>query len=100
MSRLLAVALNGSRSTNEHPAIPRTAQELAGAARAPVEAGAQILHLHAYDSSGIETLTSPQKKSTGDKNSGRFFLPIIIRNPWTSLQKAKELLNLSQPGIS
>jgi uncharacterized protein (DUF849 family) len=52
MSRLLAVALNGSRSSGEHPAIPRTPQELAEEGRASVEAGDQILHLHAYDPSG------------------------------------------------
>lgn len=53
---LLAAALNGSRSSNEHPRIPRSPQELAREARAAVEAGAQIVHLHAYDPSGIETL--------------------------------------------
>jgi uncharacterized protein (DUF849 family) len=58
MSRLLAVALNGSRSPGEHPAIPRTPQELAEAGRASVEAGGQILHLHTYDSSEIETLAA------------------------------------------
>lgn len=58
MSQLLAVALNGARSPNEHPAIPRTPQELAEAARAAVEAGGQVLHLHAYDPSGVETLAA------------------------------------------
>jgi uncharacterized protein (DUF849 family) len=56
MSPLLKVALNGSRSTAEHPAIPRTPGELAREARASVNAGAGVVHLHAYDSSGIETL--------------------------------------------
>lgn len=53
---LLAVALNGSRTAAEHPAIPRTPQEIATAAQASVEAGAQIIHLHAYDAAGVETL--------------------------------------------
>lgn len=55
---LLAVALNGARSSTEHPGIPRSPQELAREARAAVEAGAQIVHLHAYDPSGIETLAA------------------------------------------
>jgi len=56
MAPLLEVALNGSRSPAEHPAIPRSPDELAGSARAAVEAGAQVLHLHAYDSNGRESL--------------------------------------------
>lgn len=56
MSPLLEVALNGSRPTSEHPAIPRTPEELASEARASVHAGAQVVHLHAYDPTGDETL--------------------------------------------
>ena len=56
MPPLLEVALNGSRSAAEHPAIPRTPPELAQASRACVEAGARVLHLHAYDEEGEETL--------------------------------------------
>lgn len=56
MSPLLQVALNGARTTAEHPAIPRRPDELAREARASVDAGARAVHLHAYDSSGIETL--------------------------------------------
>lgn len=36
--------------------MPVRPDELAQAARASVDAGAQVVHLHAYDSSGIETL--------------------------------------------
>ena len=57
MSQLLAVALNG-RSLAEHPEIPRTPTELARAAWACVEAGAQLIHFHAYDDSGEETLAA------------------------------------------
>jgi uncharacterized protein (DUF849 family) len=53
---LLQVALNGSRTPAEHPAIPRTTDELAGAARACVAEGARVLHLHPYDVDGVETL--------------------------------------------
>jgi uncharacterized protein (DUF849 family) len=52
---LLAVALNGSR---EHPGVPRTPSELAAAARASVDAGARVLHLHPFDAAGRETLAA------------------------------------------
>jgi uncharacterized protein (DUF849 family) len=50
---LLQAALNGDR---EHPAMPRTPEELAAQAREAVEAGARSLHLHPYDDHGRETL--------------------------------------------
>jgi len=53
MSPLLEVALNGSR---EHPRVPRTPGQLADDARAAVEAGARVIHLHAFDDGGRETL--------------------------------------------
>jgi uncharacterized protein (DUF849 family) len=49
---LLQAALNGDR---EHPAVPRTPDELASEARASVDAGARVLHLHPYDSDGRQT---------------------------------------------
>ena len=49
---LLQVALNGDR---EHPALPRTPEELASEARASVDAGARVLHLHPYDGDGRQT---------------------------------------------
>jgi uncharacterized protein (DUF849 family) len=52
---LLEAALNGHRSPAEHPAIPRTPAELAREARASVDAGADVLHVHAYNA-GQETL--------------------------------------------
>jgi uncharacterized protein (DUF849 family) len=55
---LLEVALNGSRLPDEHPRIPRTPDELAAEARASVDAGAQVLHLHPYDAAGRETLVA------------------------------------------
>jgi uncharacterized protein (DUF849 family) len=45
--------LNGS---SRHPAVPRTPDELARAAKACVEAGAGALHLHAFDDGGRESL--------------------------------------------
>lgn len=53
--RLLQAALNGDR---EHPSAPRTPEELAAEARAAVDAGARVLHLHPYDELGRETLAS------------------------------------------
>jgi uncharacterized protein (DUF849 family) len=40
---------------DEHPWIPRTPAQLATTARAVVDAGAQVLHLHLYDPDGRET---------------------------------------------
>ena len=53
---MLQAALNGARTDDEHPAIPRTPHELAEAAAGAVREGAQALHLHAYDEDGRETL--------------------------------------------
>ena len=52
---LLEVALNGSRPSSDHPALPRTPVELASAALSAVQAGAGAVHLHVYDDSGAET---------------------------------------------
>jgi uncharacterized protein (DUF849 family) len=52
---LLQAALNGGR---EHPAMPRTAKELAREARGAVDAGARALHLHPVDADGRETLAA------------------------------------------
>src|SRR5436190_6385209 len=56
---MLQVALNGHRSPDEHPAIPRTPEELAREARAAVDAGADVVHVHAYDGDQ-ETFESQQ----------------------------------------
>ncbi len=58
MPILLQAALNGSRSRSEHPAIPRTPDELVRDARAAVEAGAEAIHVHAFDPTGAETLAA------------------------------------------
>jgi len=54
----LKACLNGGRSREEHPAVPRTADELAAEAAAAVQAGARIVHLHPYDAAGAETLAA------------------------------------------
>ncbi len=52
-SIFLQAALNGDRI---HPAAPRTPTAIAEAARAAVDAGAQSVHVHAFDDVGRETL--------------------------------------------
>ena len=52
---LLQAALNGDR---EHPAVPRSPEELASEARAAVDAGARSVHLHPYDGNGRQTLAA------------------------------------------
>lgn len=49
----LQAALNGDRI---HPAAPRTPTAIAEAARAAVDAGAQSVHIHAFDDAGRATL--------------------------------------------
>jgi uncharacterized protein (DUF849 family) len=49
----LQAALNGDRI---HPAAPRHPATIAEAARAAVDAGAQSVHVHAFDDAGLETL--------------------------------------------
>lgn len=48
-------ALNGNR---DHPAVPRTPEELASDARLAIDAGATSVHLHPYDGHGRETLVA------------------------------------------
>jgi uncharacterized protein (DUF849 family) len=52
-SIFLQAALNGDRI---HPAAPRIPAAIAEAARAAVDAGAQSVHVHAFDDGGRETL--------------------------------------------
>lgn len=55
---MLQAALNGARSRDEHPAVPRTPEELALEGSLAVDAGAQILHVHAFDGDGNESLAA------------------------------------------
>lgn len=56
MPLLLQACLNGDRTREEHPAVPRSPDELAAEGRSAVEAGASVLHLHPYDEAGKPTL--------------------------------------------
>lgn len=54
---IVAVAPNGARRTKrDHPRLPITPQEIAREARASLEAGASMLHLHVRDEAGRHTL--------------------------------------------
>jgi uncharacterized protein (DUF849 family) len=55
---MLQAALNGARSRDENQGVPRTPQEIAADARACVDAGADVVHVHAFDERGAETLES------------------------------------------
>ncbi|MDP9344641.1 MAG: 3-keto-5-aminohexanoate cleavage protein [Actinomycetota bacterium] len=55
---LVQACLNGSRTDAEHPAVPRTPAAIADAARASVQAGAGVLHVHAFDDHRAETLAA------------------------------------------
>ena len=50
---LLQAALNGDR---RHPAVPKTPDAIARDAQASAKAGADVVHVHAYDDAGAETL--------------------------------------------
>jgi uncharacterized protein (DUF849 family) len=60
---MLQAALNGARSRDEHPRVPRTPEELAREARAARDAGADVVHVHAYDG-GRETLDADAVAAT------------------------------------
>jgi uncharacterized protein (DUF849 family) len=53
---LIKACLNGSRTAAEHPALPRTPDELAAAAQSAVAAGAGAIHMHPRDAHGEQSL--------------------------------------------
>lgn len=52
----LKVCLNGGRSREDHPAVPRAPAELAVSAAGAVDAGAEAVHLHPRGADGGESL--------------------------------------------
>jgi len=56
--QLVGAALNGARTRGEHPAVPRTPTELAPDTAAVVAAGADVVHVHAFDEGGAESLAT------------------------------------------
>ncbi|MGA8037563.1 MAG: 3-keto-5-aminohexanoate cleavage protein [Candidatus Acidiferrales bacterium] len=61
---LIEVALNGNRSRKEHAAVPQSPAELAAAARDAVAAGASAVHMHVYNSAGVESLDAADVATT------------------------------------
>lgn len=54
---VIAVAPNGARKTHkDHPALPMTADEIGRDAKACLDAGAAMLHLHVRDADGAHSL--------------------------------------------
>ena len=53
---LLKACVNGSRTPDEHPALPVTPAEIAAAAAGAVAAGVGALHVHPKDAGGADTL--------------------------------------------
>ena len=53
---MLQACLNGGRDKGFHAATPLTPRELAADARAVVDAGAELLHIHSRDAAGRESL--------------------------------------------
>jgi len=54
---IITVAPNGARKTHQdHPALPMTADELARDAKACLDVGASMLHLHVRDGDGMHSL--------------------------------------------
>lgn len=60
----LQVALNGSRSKAEHPAVPVTPQEMADDVQRLFAAGVRSVHLHVRDGQGRESLEPPHVAAT------------------------------------
>jgi uncharacterized protein (DUF849 family) len=61
---LLEVALNGTRSISDHPAIPIAPAQHAAEAQDSVAAGAGAIHVHVRDASGNETLAASEVADT------------------------------------
>src|SRR5207244_897872 len=53
---LIKACLNGSRSPDQHPAVPASPEQLAAEAQRAVAAGAGALHVHPRAADGSETL--------------------------------------------
>ena len=62
--RRIKACLNGRRDRADHPGVPVTAAQVAGAAAAAVSAGAEAVHVHPRDSDGWESLRSSDVGAT------------------------------------
>jgi uncharacterized protein (DUF849 family) len=75
----LQAALNGDR---QHPAVPKTAGEIANDVKAVIDAGAHSVHIHAFDDNGEETLDAPA--CSGVLRAVRYLCPGIAVSLTTS----------------
>ncbi|WP_053384715.1 3-keto-5-aminohexanoate cleavage protein [Leucobacter celer] len=53
---LLKAAINGGRPVEEHPAVPRTTEQIVEASLAAVAAGADVVHAHVIADDGEQTI--------------------------------------------
>lgn len=53
---LLKAAINGGRTPAEHPAVPRTIEQIVAESAAAVAAGADVVHAHVITESGEQTI--------------------------------------------
>ncbi|MFB6611149.1 3-keto-5-aminohexanoate cleavage protein [Agromyces sp. NPDC056379] len=53
---LLKAAINGGRPVSEHPAVPRTTEQIVEASRAAIAAGADVVHAHVLTPEGEQTI--------------------------------------------
>jgi uncharacterized protein (DUF849 family) len=83
----LQAALNGDRI---HPAAPRSPTAIAEAARAAIDAGAQSVHVHAFDDAGRETL--------GGAACAKVLRAIRVRCPGTLISLTTSATIVGHPG--
>lgn len=111
---LLQAALNGPFTKDDHPALPVSAEELAGDAAACVAAGAQAIHLHPRDDEGRERLDAalidavvmsvrdgcgvPVGVSTGAWIEPDLERRLALVGDWSAPDYAS--VNLSEPGAA
>ena len=60
----LQLCLNGARTRWEHPALPLDERDLTAEARAAAALGVRLLHVHARDAAGAESLAPPAVENT------------------------------------
>ncbi|MFI5734664.1 3-keto-5-aminohexanoate cleavage protein [Kribbella sp. NPDC051587] len=63
---MIKACLNGDRTRADHPGVPITPDELAHAAAAAVQAGADALHLHPRGTDELESLHWPEIRAAVD----------------------------------
>jgi uncharacterized protein (DUF849 family) len=81
---LVQAALNGGTTRAEHPAVPLTPAELAAEGRAAAERGAQALHLHPRDATGVQTLDPDQVLAAVAATRAATGLPVgVTTGIWT-----------------